>query len=131
MIKIKYILFLSSLLFVLSCNSGDDNKFLLEKEVDYKMQIHINKKLNGCRNNALEDAEVFVDSIITEITSNSIKNDLEFPERPGRDTSSENFNFKIDSMDIIKVVDSLNLLKDSTKQINKESEIEIQLDTIK
>lgn len=109
-----------SLLLVYSCNSVNSNKILMEKEVEYKIKKYIHNKLKKCKSEALEDAEIHVDSIITEVTKNAVKNDLEFPERPERDTSSENFNFKIDSIKLDKVVDSMNL-----------SEIKNKKDTVK
>lgn len=119
----KAILILSILL-VYSCNSGDSNRILLENEVELKMKIYIHKKLNKCKSNALEDAEIHVDSIITEVTKNAVKSDLEFPERPIRDTNSENFNFKIDSLEMDKALDSLKLLKiNIEKDTNKTPKI--------
>ena len=109
-------IFFLLLVIVYSCNSGDANKILLENEVEYKMKRYVHNKLKKCKSNALEDAEIHVDSIITEVTNNAVKSDLEFPERPIRDTSSENFNFKIDSIELDDAMDSLKLFESIIEQ---------------
>jgi hypothetical protein len=66
--------------------------------------------MNDCRLDAMEDAEIFVDSIIKDITKNAIGSDIDFPDKPsGRDTSKSEFDIKIDSVKVNEIVDSLNI----------------------
>ncbi len=117
MSRLKYILCTVSLLFILSCESAIDNTALVEKEVNRKIHSLIQNKMEKCRNNALEDAEVYVDSIITDITQNSINKDIDFPEKPvKKDTDSLSFNIKIDSINLDKVLDSLKIVRDTTTE---------------
>ncbi len=103
-----------SLLFILSCESAIDNTALVEKEVNKKMQSLIQNKMDKCRNNALGDAEVYVDSIIADITQNSINKDIDFPDKPvKKDTDSLSFNIKIDSINLDEVIDSLKIIRDT------------------
>ncbi len=116
----KPILIILSLLFFISCNSNIDNTSLIEKEVNNRIRILIKNKIEKCRRNALEDAEIHVDSIISEITQNSVNKGIDFPEKPvKKDTDSLSFNIEIDSINLEKVIDSLRLLRDTTHNDKK------------
>ena len=96
-----------------ACNSDLIDMDAINKEVKAKLQRKIDIKINDCRHKALEDAEIYVDSIITELTNDILIKDIDFPEKPQRDTEAKNYQIKIDSININKLTDSLNLINDS------------------
>ncbi len=89
------------LFFVVSCFSEDngDNKIIYE-EVSLKYESYKRNKIKRCVKSALEDAETYVDSIITDYTQNSIKNNVDFPEKPQRNNDSGLYDIKVDSFNI-------------------------------
>ena len=104
------ILFMASFFMILSCESSVDDTKLINREINRKLSRFKKNKLRECRLKALDDAEIYVDSIIRDITINAVNSSIDFPEKPeGRDTSKEKFDVKIDSVEIIKIVDSLNI----------------------
>ncbi len=113
----RYIFFTIVFLFLSSCESTIDNTALIEKEVNRKVNSLINQKTEKCRQNALNDAEVYVDSIISDITQNSINKGIDFPEKPEKkDTDSIGFKIEIDSLNLDEVIDSLKLIQDTTSE---------------
>jgi len=107
-------LIIIGILVLIGCDSDINNKNLIEEEVKYKINRHIANKLKKCRIKALVDAEIFVDSIITEVTNNAVNKNIDFPDKPeGRDTSSSEFDIKIDSVDLDDIVDSFRINKDA------------------
>jgi len=96
-----------------SCNSDLIDMDAINKEVNAKLQRKIDIKINDCRHKALEDAEIYVDSIITELTNDILIKNIDFPEKPQRDTEAKNYKIKIDSININNLTDSLNLINDS------------------
>jgi len=112
---LKYIFFAVVFLFILSCGQSLDNTALIDKEVNQKVRSLINQKAEKCRQNALNDAEVYVDSIISDITQNSINKGIDFPEKPEKkDSDSIGFKIEIDSLNLDEVIDSLKLIQDTT-----------------
>ncbi len=81
------------------CSSQDNNNAIYE-EVTLKYNNYKRNKINRCVKSALEDAEIYVDSIITEYTKNSVKNIVEFPDKPQKNYDSSLYDIKIDSFDI-------------------------------
>ena len=96
-----------------ACESDLIDMDAINKEVNTKLQRKFDIKIYDCRQKALEDAEIYVDSIITEITKDILIKDLEFPEKPQRDTETKNYQIKVDSVNIKRLTDSLNLITDS------------------
>ena len=111
----KYIFLAAMSLFFISCEPASDKTALIEKKVKLKVNSLIDKKIDKCKQKALDDAEVYVDSVISEITQNSINRGLDFPDKPEKkDTDSLSFKIEIDSMDIDEIIDSLKLTEDTT-----------------
>ncbi len=106
-LKILFVLFVFTLS---SCESDLVDMDAINKEVNTKLQRKINTKINDCRQKALKDAEIYVDSIITDLTKDILIKDVEFPEKPQRDTETKNYQIKIDSIDINSLVDSLEII---------------------
>ncbi|MGE5357080.1 MAG: hypothetical protein ACM3PT_12670 [Deltaproteobacteria bacterium] len=94
-----------------SCDIDTVDMYKVNQEIQNRIKIQEYKKANECRQKALEDAESFVDSIITEITKNSVGNDIFFPDRPKRDTSGKYYNIKLDSVNIKNLLDSMTQIK--------------------
>ncbi len=96
-----------------ACESDLIDMDAINNEVNTKLKRKIAIKIKDCRQKALEDAEVYVDSIIANITHDFIKKDIDFPEKPQRDTEIINYQIKVDSVNIKRLTDSLNLIADS------------------
>jgi hypothetical protein len=90
-----------------SCDIGTVDMKKVNQEIENRIKIQKIKKTMECQQNAMKDAEIFVDSIITEITKNSINNDIFFPDRPRRDTSGKHYLIKLDSVNVKKMLDSM------------------------
>ncbi len=89
------------LFFVVSCSSEDnENNKIIYEEVSLKYESYKRNKVDRCVKSALEDAEMYVDSIITDYTKNSIKNNIDFPEKPQRNNDTGLYDIKIDTFDI-------------------------------
>jgi len=101
--------FCIGILFFNACDDSLEIKEKINLKVKEKLDDFRWRKLKKCRDKALEDAETFVDSIITEITKNAVYKDLDFPEKPVRDTANSEYNINLDSFDIKKVIDSLEI----------------------
>jgi len=107
---IKVLLFIFTVLLISSCDRSIDSTKLINKEINRKLEKYTLKKLNECRLNAIEEAEIYVDSIIKDITHNAIGSNIDFPDKPtGRDTANSEFDIKIDSIKVEEIVDSLNV----------------------
>lgn len=111
--KIRYIaafyipvIFIAVIIFS-SCDENEAINQKIEFKVKEKLSVYKRKRLKKCKDKALEDAEIYVDSIIAEITKNAVYKDLDFPERPARDTSVDNYELELDSFELDKIVDSL------------------------
>ncbi len=98
-----------------ACESNLIDMDAINKEVNAKLERKIALKIKDCRQKALEDAEIYVDSVITELTKDVLIEDLDFPDKPQRDTVTVNYQIKIDSIDIKELTDSLKLFIDSLK----------------
>lgn len=108
------IIYFIAIFVVLGCESGIDKDILINKAIKRKLDRHIERKLDKCRTNALEDAEIYVDSIIKEVTKSAIGSDIDFPDKPmGRDTSNKAFDISIDSVEMVEIVESLKINSDS------------------
>ncbi len=78
----------------------NENNKVISNEVYSKYESYKRNKINKCVKSALEDAETYVDSIITEYTRNSIKNNIDFPEKPQRNNDTSLYHITIDSFSI-------------------------------
>lgn len=104
--KEKTLIFiLTALLFSCSADTVDMDK--VNMEVNQRIALKKLNKIEECKVMAQDSAEIFVDSIMTEISKNLTNNDLYFPSRPRRDTNSKRYEVKLDSFDISKLRDSM------------------------
>lgn len=105
MSKSILIFLLVSILFACDTGTADMNK--VNFEIANRIKNEKIKRTVQCTELAREEAEIYVDSIITEITKNSLNNDLSFPDRPSRDTISKHYEVKLDSVNIRNLLDSM------------------------
>ena len=103
----KTLIFFLFAFILYSCDIGSVDMDKVNQEIENRIKTQKIKKTIECTEKARAEAEIFVDSIITEITKNSINNDLSFPERPSRDTLSKYYEVKLDSVNISKLLDSM------------------------
>ncbi len=103
----KIILILFSFCFLFACDIGTVDMEKVNLEIENRIKNEKIKRTVKCTELAREEAEIYVDSIITEITKNSLNNDLSFPDRPSRDTISKHYEVKLDSVNIRNLLDSM------------------------
>ncbi len=107
--KIIYFIFVSFFV-IYGCESKVIDMDAIQKKVNTRLQRKIDIKIADCREKALQDDEVYVDSIITDLTKNVVLQDLEFPEKPQRDTTFDDYQIKVDSINVEKLSDSSGIL---------------------
>jgi hypothetical protein len=90
-----------------ACDIGSVDMEKVNLEIENRIKTEKIKRTIKCTQSAREEAEIFVDSIITEITKNSLNNELSFPDRPSRDTISKHYEVKLDSVNIRNLLDSM------------------------
>ena len=94
-------------MFFTACTNKQDVENKIEAKVNEKLNNYIKSRLSKCRDRALEDAEVYVDSIIAEVTKNAVYKDMDFPSKPVRDTLGEDYEIDLDTFDVQEAKDSL------------------------
>jgi len=80
-----FLLILSCLLFFpVSCTKSELTKLSYEEMVEKKFRKSINERLNICKDEAIANAEVKVDSIIDRLLTTDLIDTLDFPQKPVR-----------------------------------------------
>lgn len=90
-----------------SCSADTIDMDKVNMEVNQRISLKKLTKIEECKAMAQDSAEIFVDSIMTDISKNLTKNDLYFPSKPKRDTNSKRYEVRLDSFDINKLRDSM------------------------
>jgi hypothetical protein len=90
-----------------SCSADTIDMSKVTMEVNQRITLKKLNKIEECKAMAQDSAEIFVDSIMTDISKNLTKNDLYFPNRPKRDTNSKRYEVRLDTFDINKLRDSM------------------------
>ena len=101
----KALIFMILILIVPGCEIDPVDMNKVERQVDFRLKERELNKIRECRQRAMLDAETHVDSIITDITRNSIFNDMFFPERPDRDTTDTLYEIELDTVSIKTLLD--------------------------
>lgn len=108
----RIILIIFSFLLLYGCYDQEIDKVKIDKEIEYKLYIDKRNKTEECRLKVMLEAEMDVDSVISDLTRIYIGNDSTFPQRPNRDTSKDLYNVKIDEINLKSLKDSIFISND-------------------
>jgi len=84
--------------FIFSCGKELSVEELIQIEVDRKINTLKMHKLEACRQYIIEEAEIYVDSIMYMKVGNKINDNIFLPERPERPEDSLGYEVELDSI---------------------------------
>ena len=104
---LREVIFILIILIIAGCEIDPIDMNKVERNVELRLKESEVNKITECKQKALIDAEIYVDSIITEIIRNSIFDNMFFPERPKRDTTDIIFEIEHDTVSIKTLLDNM------------------------
>lgn len=91
------IAYLFSVSVLLSCGPGVSREELIQQEVQKKAAVFMHKKEQACREYILQEAEIFVDSILYLEIGTSLQGAEIIPDRPSRKGDTLGYDILLDT----------------------------------
>lgn len=88
-IRFKHIMIYSCILFSsISCKKSNIDRLDLEEQLEIKYKDFITTRVDACKQRAVTEAELAIDSIIDQLLSKDLIDTINFPAKPVRPEKS-------------------------------------------